>query len=153
MPTIIKSFLQNMSKKVLLLGIFSFSALLVLQFVFGFLVFTQRYGWKLENLHRFYVGPDGTPFGLYHHLQTALPHCVSLGLIVFTLTHFFLFTTKKNLYLIYSLWLFTICNCYCGVFLIFLGEKFLFLKAVTFLGLQVSFGLTVGSLFKSIIKN
>lgn len=151
MPTKVKLLFQHLSKKFLILTIFSFSTLLVLQFSLGFFVFMQRYGWRLEKLSNFYRGPDGTPFGLSHHLQTALPHSVSLGLIVFVLTHFFLFISKKNLQLLYSLWIFTILNCYCGVLLVFLGEKFLLLKAIAFFGLQLSFVLTVSTLFKSLI--
>lgn len=126
------------------LAIVSFFMLMCLHFISGVVIFVSRYGWRLSSLNKLYRGPDGTVFPLSHHLEVAIPHSLAIGLSVFALTHFFLFTHKQYRPWLYSLWFFTFANTFCAVFIYFLGESFLGLKWLTFLGFQLSFAGVIG---------
>ncbi len=118
-----------------------FGALLLIS---GAVLFASKLGFSYESVSTFYLGSQSgfsQPKSSYGLLETALPHLGAMGLFIFVIGHFLLFTDKrqknraiKPLILLFGAALLDIAS---GFFIIQGWAFFIWVKIAAFLLLQI----------------
>jgi len=126
------------------LAVIYFTLFGLLLLMSGAILFVEKLGMSYESISLFYLGSEAQftqPKSTFGLLETALPHLGAMGLFVFVIGHFLLFTPKKEkaraIVPVVLLFIAALLDIISGFIIIQGWTFFIWIKLVSFFSLQI----------------